>query len=88
MLDALLLADLGFHHRSFGTVKFGKCAIALHTETSLGVLVSKTDTKQKGQETENAEKTMKTQTEKTMKKNAKANWKALAAFLVVMVPLV
>jgi hypothetical protein len=84
----LLHADLGFHHRSFGTVKFGKCAIALHTETNLGVLVSKTDSKQRDQETKMLKKTMKTQTEKTMKKNAKANWKALAAFLVVMVPLV
>jgi hypothetical protein len=81
-----LLAIFGFHHRSDGKVKFGKCEIALHKETTIGLGIGK-PAKSSTAETKHGENTMKTRNRNTKKKNDKVTWKALVAFLC-MVPLV
>lgn len=67
-------------------MKFGKCEIALHEETTFG-LQTGLATKSLQGSTKRKEHTMKTQTGDKQKKRDKFTWKVLLA-LTCMVPLV
>ena len=81
-----LLAIFGFRHHSDCKMKFGKCEIALHKETSIGLLVGLA-AKNTKEETKKGEQTMETQSNSIKKKSDKFTWKTLVA-LLCMVPLV
>lgn len=67
-------------------MKFGKCEIALHKETSIGLLAGPA-AKNTKEETKKGEQTMKTQTNDMKKNSDKFTWKTLVVVLC-MVPLV